>query len=352
MGETKSEDLTMSDIARMAGVSESTVSRALAGSPLVAEKTKRRILQLASAASYTVNEGARNLRLKQTRTVEVVIPLEAENRQHLSDPFFLDLLGAVADALTDRGFDMLVSKIGPWAREGRANSIVAGRADGIIVIGQGRRRQELRALAARHRAVVVWGAHLDGDDYAVVGGDNRAGGRLAAAHLAALGRKRIAFFGDITLPEIAPRHQGYCDALRAAGIAVDPALTLNVPFDARNAFDSALAVAVDGPLIDAVVAASDVIAMNAINAFRQAGRRTPEDVAVTGYDDVFSAAWFSPSLTTISQSIQTAGARLVDTLFRKIAGEEAPPVVLPPKLIVRQSCGHELTRRGEKGGGR
>jgi DNA-binding LacI/PurR family transcriptional regulator len=287
------------------------------------------------------------LRLKQTRTVEVVIPLEPENRQHVSDPFFLDLLGAIADALTNRGFDMLVSKIAPWAREGRANSLVAGRADGIIIIGQGRRRKELRELAARHRAVVVWGASVDGGEYAVVGGDNREGGRLVASHLVALGRKRIAFFGDITLPEIAPRHHGYCDALNAAGVSVDPALTVNVPFDPETAFETALDFAAKGPRFDAVVAASDVIAMSAVNAFRKAGRNTPDDVAVTGYDDIFSAAWFTPGLTTISQSIQTGGARLVDILFRKMAGEEPTPVVLPPKLIVRQSCGY-----GAKSGAR
>lgn len=340
MDTTKPEDLTMSDIARMAGVSESTVSRALSGSPLVAEKTRRRILDLASAASYTVNEGARNLRLRQTRTVEVVIPLEPENRQHLSDPFFLGILGAIADALTDRGFDMLVSKVAPWARDGRSNSLVAGRADGIIIIGQGRRRMELRELAARHRAVVVWGANIDGADYAVVGGDNREGGRLAAAHLASLGRKRIAFFGDISLPEIAPRHGGYCDALAAAGVPADPALTVNVPFDPETAFAEAMAFAKSGARFDAVVAASDVIAMNAINAFRRAGLRTPEDVAVTGYDDIVSAAWFTPGLTTISQSIQVGGARLVDVLFAKMAGEDPATVVLPPRLVVRQSCGY------------
>lgn len=346
MDAPKPDDLTMSDIARMAGVSESTVSRALAGSPLVAETTKKRVLEIASAASYTVNEGARNLRLKQTRTVELIIPLESDNRQHVSDPFFLDLLGAVADALTDRGYDLLVSKIPPWSRESRANSLVAGRADGMIIIGQGRRRAELRELAMRHRAVVVWGAHVDGGDYAVVGGDNREGGRLVAAHLVALGRKRIAFFGDASMPEIALRHQGYCDALSAAGAVFDPSLTVNVSFDADTAFDAALAFLKEGPPFDAVVAASDVIAISAINAFRMAGLRTPEDIAVTGYDDIFSAAWFSPGLTTISQSIHTGGAQLVDVLFRRIAGAETEPVVIPPRLVLRQSCGLELKGRG------
>lgn len=332
-------DVTMADLARMAGVSESTVSRALAGSPVVAARTRDRILQLARIASYTVNEGARNLRLGKTRTIEVCIPLEPDNRQHISDPFFLDLLGSIADALTDRGYDLLLSKNAPWARDGGANSIVAGRSDGIVFIGQGQRRRELRRIAATHRAVVVWGAHFDGDDYAVVGSDNREGGRLATAHLAALGRRRIAFFGDITQPEIGLRHAGYRQALGAAGVTVDPALTIHAPFDPRAAFEAACEAIAKGPKFDAVFAASDVIAISTINALREAGLAAPGDVSVVGYDDIFAAASASPALTTISQSIHEGGQKLVQTLFERMAGEKAAGAVITPRLIVRQSCG-------------
>ncbi len=344
MRNNKQEELTMADIARMAGVSESTVSRALAGSDLVAEKTRKRITELASAADYTVNEGARNLRLKKTKTIEVVIPIESHHRQHISEPFFLDLIGALADAIADRNHDMLLSKIPPWSTDKRSNALVSGRADGIIIIGQGRRRAELREFTRAHRRVVVWGAHIDDEDHAVVGSDNREGGRLAASHLLSLGRKRIAFLGDVSLPEIKLRHRGYMDALKEAGIAVDEELTFNAPFDSEEAYATAKALVESNIKFDAIFAASDVIAMSAIAAFRNAGVNAPQDVSVVGYDDIFSAAWYSPALTTISQSIHEGGAALVKSLFALIEGETVSSVVLQPKLIVRQSCGAHPTR--------
>ena len=335
----KSQTLVMQDIARMAGVSESTVSRALAGSPLVAKKTRERILELAKTARYTVNESARNLRQRKSRTIEVVIPIEAHGRQQISDPFFLDMLGSIADALALRGYDMLLSKIAPWANSGRRNPLLAGRADGIIIIGQGRQCAELNDFARHNRPVAVWGAHLPNNDYVVVGSDNHLGGKTATEHLLKLGRRHIAFLGDTEQPEIALRHQGYVDALHEAGVEARTALNINAPFDSAEAFAAAKGLIRSVKHFDAIVAASDVIAMSAIAALRQAGLRVPEDVSVTGYDNIASSAWFSPPLTTISQSIDKGGEALVDALFDQISGREGRSVVLPAELIVRGSCG-------------
>ncbi|MGF1543416.1 MAG: LacI family DNA-binding transcriptional regulator [Parvularculaceae bacterium] len=335
---TPNGDLTMADLARMAGVSESTVSRALAGSPLVAEKTRLRIVELAKAASYTVNESARNFRQKKARTIEVVIPLESHHRARISDPFFLDLIGALSDALPRRRHDMLLSTVPPWSTGERSNPLISGRADGVVVVGQGRNRSNLRAFARANPRVVVWGGQVD-DDYAVVGSDNRLGGRLATDHLLAIGRRRIAFMGDVALPEIKLRHDGYVEALVEAGAAADPALTINAPFDFQDANAFADRFVAGGARFDAVVAASDVIAVGAILALRNRGVSVPGDVSIVGYDDIHSAAWYSPPLTTVSQFIHRGGEALVDALFDIIDG--APPTsrTLRPELIVRQSCG-------------
>jgi len=271
----------------------------------------------------------------------VLIPIEPDNPQHPSDPFFLDLLGAIADAVYERGYDLLLSRAAPWLREGGGNSILAGRADGIIVVGQGQRLAELRELARAHRPIVVWGAHLGHDEYLVVGGDNRAGGRLATEHLLSLGRKRVAFLGDPTLPETRLRHEGYLDALRASGLEA-AALTWTSRFDSESAFAAAEALARAAPDLDGVVAASDVIAMSAIGALSRLGRRTPHDVSVVGYDDIGAAAWFNPPLTTISQSIRAGGAALVEALFQRLEGGEAQSRLIPAVLVVRASCGASL----------
>ncbi|MRW93410.1 LacI family DNA-binding transcriptional regulator [Duganella sp. FT80W] len=335
--EADSRRLQMADIARLAGVSTSTVSRALAGSKLISEETRSRVMELARSLNYSINIGAQNLRMKQNRTVGVVVPYDPATRQHLSDPFFLSMLGSLADALTEQGFDMLVSRVDAGTLDAAATPFDTGRVIGIVLIGQWRHHDQLNQLAARHVPIVVWGAQLPQQLYCTVGGDNLAGGELAGAHLLAQGRKRIAFFGDINLPEIGQRYQGLCQALTAAGIAADPALLVPasfVPNGGRLAVDELLARKAP---FDAVFAGSDLMAMDAINALRQHGLDVPGQVAVLGYDDIPLASYFHPPLTTVRQPMQEAGRALVAALLELAEGGVAPSVQLPTQLIIRSS---------------
>ncbi|NVM79568.1 DNA-binding LacI/PurR family transcriptional regulator [Duganella sp. SG902] len=335
--EAESRRLQMADIARLAGVSTSTVSRALAGSKLISEETRTRVMELARSLKYNINIGAQNLRMKQNRTVGVVVPYDPDTRQHLSDPFFLSMLGSLADALTEQGFDMLVSRVDASELDAAAAPFDTGRVIGIVLIGQWRHHDQLNQLAARHVPIVVWGAQLPQQLYCTVGGDNLAGGELAGAHLLAQGRRRIAFFGDINLPEIGQRYEGLCQALAKAGIAPDPALLIPasfVPDGGRLAVEELLAAAVR---FDAVFAGSDLMAMEAINALRQRGLDVPGRVAVVGYDDIQLSSYFHPPLTTVRQPIQEAGRALVASLLELTEGRPAPSLQLPTQLIVRAS---------------
>ncbi len=332
--------LQMADIARLAGVSVSTVSRALSGSTLVNDATRERVAQLAQSLNYTINLGAQNLRLQKNQTIAVVVPYDAQSRQHISDPFFLAIVGALADALTDRGYDMLLSRVDAERLDMAARLFDAGKALGLVVIGQWRHHDQLNALAARKVPLVVWGGQLPQQLYCSVGGDNLLGGRQATQHLLDNGRRRIVFLGDALLPEVALRRDGHRQALQAAGIRPDAALELPVPFEiqaARKAMDALCAGATP---FDAVFACSDLLALQAVQAVRAAGRAVPGDVAVVGYDDMPLATYSDPPLTSIHQPVADAGAELVEALLALLRGERAVPRTLPVHLVVRASAPH------------
>jgi DNA-binding LacI/PurR family transcriptional regulator len=340
--------LQMADIARLAGVSMSTVSRALNGSPLVNEETRNRVAELARSLNYTINLGAQNLRLQKNQTVAVVVPYDAHSRQHISDPFFLSIVGSIADALTDRGYDMLLSRVDAERLDSAAQLHASGKAIGLIVIGQWRHHDQLNDMAARKVPLVVWGGLLPQQLYCSVGGDNVAGGRIATEHLLALGCRRIVFLGDPGLPEVALRREGHRQALAAAGLAPDPTLQVVSPFQsiaARQAMDRLCA---SGVPFDGVVACSDLLAMQAVSAVRAAGREVPgravavgtapDGVSVVGYDDMPVASFTDPPLTTVHQPVALAAVELVDALLGLLGGEAVAPRTLPVHLVVRASA--------------
>ncbi len=329
---------TMSEIARMAGVSESTVSRALSGSPLVAEKTRERIVEIARTAKFSVNEQARSLAMGRTRTIEVIFPIEPGTLQHVSDPFFVDMLAALADRLSLHDYDALLTTSTPWDPERPGCAYLGGRADGVVFVGQGRRRSEIRDFARAHGKVVTWGAVEANDECCIVGSDNIAGGAMAAERLLALGRRAIAFLGDRTLPEIAQRLDGFARGHERAGARVDEALIVSAPFDieaARHAADALIGLY---PKFDAIVAASDMIALAAVAALRDKGLRVPEDVSVIGFDGIPAGAHVSPSLTTVRQDVKKGADVLVSKLLATLSGQAVSSTTLPVELIVRRSC--------------
>lgn len=341
--------LQMADIARLAGVSVSTVSRALNDSPLVNPATRERVQQLARSLNYSINLSAQNLRLRKNQTIAVVVPYDAQTRQHISDPFFLAIVGSIADALTDRGYDMLLARVDAERLDSAAALVDGGRAIGLVIIGQWRHHDQLNELAARKLPLVVWGGQLAQQLYCSVGGDNVGGGLLATRHLLQQGRRRILFLGDARLPEVQLRRQGYQQALREAGVEIDAKLELPAPFEimaAREMLDRFLAAR---PKLDAVVACSDLLALQAVQALRAAKRQVPGQVAVVGYDDMPVATYSDPPLTTVHQPVGPAGTEIVDAMLALLRGERVAPRMLPVHLVVRESAPAAGKAAGERG---
>lgn len=329
--------LQMADIARLAGVSTATVSRALNGSQLVNAETRMRVVDLARSLNYSINVGAQNLRLGHNRTVAVVVPYERANRQRVSDPFFLSLLGSLADALTDHGYDMLVSRIDAADLTVAAQHINTGRAVGVILIGQWHQHEQLNALASQKIPLVVWGAELPQQRYVTVGSDNVQGGFLATDALLRRDRRRLCFLGDTSLPEVAQRFAGYVRAHQEAGVRYDPALCIPTSFLAESGRAAVSGLIRHGAQIDGVFACSDLLAMSAISALLEAGISVPTDVAVIGYDDVELAAHFHPSISTVHQPIEEGGRSLVKALLELLETGASRSCTLPASLVERAS---------------
>jgi DNA-binding LacI/PurR family transcriptional regulator len=326
----------MSDIARLAGVHTSTVSRALAGNHLVARDQRDRILKLAREHGYVINSSASNLRRRRTQTISVVVPLGHEVGQALTDPFFMEILGHLADEITQRGYGMFLQKILPPMEDWLPRLIASRRSDGIIIVGQSTEHAAIEAAAASYQPMVVWGGHLADQTYCSVGTDNMGGGRTVVEHLIRAGRKRIVFLGDPSIPEISQRLEGYRHALaHATGSGrerIVPAhLTAEAAYEAMRAFIRR------GGQFDAVFGATDIIALSAIRAITAAGLAVPRDVAVAGFDDIAISAHFNPALTTMRQDIARGARMLVELLFRRLNGEETPSATMPAELIVRES---------------
>jgi DNA-binding LacI/PurR family transcriptional regulator len=336
--------IQMADIARMAGVSTATVSRALSGSPLIQQETRERIADLARSLNYRVNASAASLRRKDLSTVGVVM-LDNMDRpiQAASDPFMMAMVASLADALADSGQDMLLARYGQNRIDRLPDLVETGRVAGLIVMGQWSWHDQLNALARRGVPMAVWGASVPGTLYPVVGCDNEAGGYLATRHLVEQGCRRIAFLGDVQHPEAALRHQGYLRALREAGHVPRDIWQKPIVFAAPS-LNSIVQEWVSGQSVpDGVFASSDLAAMGLVRALSAHGLAVPADVRVVGFDDIALAEHFHPSISTVRQSMATAGPALVGMLTDRLQGIHPDPLVLPAELIVRESS---LSPRG------
>lgn len=330
---------SLQELADLAGVSLATASRALSDHPDANEKTKQRVRSLAKKYNYRVNERARDLRLKQSRCVSVVLTLDIRAEQRVFDPFFLEMLSAIAGSLAKHDYDLLLSHAPLQTIDELNESRVLRRSDGIIFVGQRKQHELLNHLADTGFPVVAWGSSLPDKTYCLVGSDDEQGGYLATRHLLGLGRRRIAFFGDPKFPEVAKRLVGYQRALVEYDLALEPGLSLPVPFELRDAEQTIRGSLEDLPRFDAAICCSDVMAMGAMAALGKAGLRVPEDIAIVGYDDIAPAEFSNPPLTTIRQDIQMAGQVLVDSVLNLINGVPVSDAILENELIVRQSCG-------------
>ena len=339
----KKTKATSMDIAHRAGVSQATVSRVLRGSPLVNAETRKRVEEAVRELNYKVDRHASSLRTQRAGTLALLLFEDPTPDDSHINPFFLSMLGSITRACARQGHDLLVS-FQQLSDDWHADYEDSMKADGLILLGYGdylAYESKLAHLVAQGTHFVRWGPVLQGQPGISIGCDNAEGGALAGRHLVAQGRKKVAFLGDASThyPEFFARYCGCDAALREVGLRMNPALQVDADSTEQAGFDAAKTLIARGLPFDAIFAASDLIALGAMHALKEAGLRIPEDVAVVGFDGTPMARFSNPPLSTVVQDTSKAGELLVDTLLQLVRDQPARSITMAPTLQVRASSG-------------
>ena len=336
------EKATSFDIAHQAGVSQSTVSRALRDSPLVNKETREKVQAIARELNYKVDKNASNLRRQHSKTLALLLFEDPTSDNSLINPFFLSMLGSITRASAKAGYDLLIS-FQNLSDDWHAEYEDSNKADGIILLGYGdytEYRTKLSQLEAQNTHFVRWGALDDEHPGVSIGCDNFQGGFDVTQHLLGLGRRQFAFIGgaDTRAPEFFARYQGYHKALTLAEVAQN-AVQQDAISTEDSGYSATLALLKQHPHIDAIVCASDLIAIGVLRALRDSNIPIPHQIAVVGFDNVPVAGFATPALTTVKQDTILAGEILVDSLLKLIEGEKVEHYLMPVDLVIRQSSG-------------
>jgi DNA-binding LacI/PurR family transcriptional regulator len=328
----------ISDIASLAGVSKSTVSRALNNSPLIGKETRERIQAIAKKYEFKINVPAQRLSLKQSNTIAFVTHAYHKDFS-VADLFGLEIMGGISQGLYAHGYDLLVVHVNPHETEWAHQYLDTGRVDGFILMTSTRKQYHIHALIEMDAPFIVWGAPPPDARYCSVTGDDLNGGRLATEYLINLERKRIAFIGGPDEErEVQHRFAGYEMALLASQRTVEPDLVVYGDYSNTSGAVAMEQLLTNMPGLDAVFVNSDLMAIAAMDVIRAYGRRIPEDVAVVGYDDLSIAEHSNPPLTTIRQNVPGAGRMLAENLIRYLETGRVTNTTIPVELVVRKSA--------------
>lgn len=333
--------LNLVDIARQAGVSRSTVSRVINGEQYVSERTREKVMAVVNKVGYTPNPIARMLVKQSTRVIGIVIPHTLE--VVFQDPhYFPILLQGVSEVVMERDYATLLW----WGAQDDEtrfyDRVLKNRLmDGLVIASASVSDPLIPRLveAGTPFAVVERPAEFQ-DRINYVSVDNIHAAKTAVDHLIQLGYRRIGTItGTLNNPDGQDRLLGYKQALEQAGMAVDDRLIVAGAFNRRSGYDGVQTLLQRD--VDAVFAASDIMARGAMDAIHEAGLRVPDDVAVVGFDDLPSAVEGSPKLTTVRQPVREKGVWATNMLIDQIEDKLAEPrqIILPTELIVRESCG-------------
>jgi len=333
---TMTRRVTIADVAREAGVSLQTVSRVLNNKGEIRPETRSHILAIIERLGYRPNALARGLATHKTFALGLVMP-------DIANPFFSAIARGAEEAARQAGYSLLLfNTIEDPAREVEAlGTLAAQRVDGLLLCSSRLPDDELRRRLSELPATVLVNRELTEPALSVIRVDNEAEARCAVEFLLSRARRTIAFLaGPVASHGGSLRALGYRRALEAAGIACDPTLVRPCIPHLDGGRSAAHALLSARPDVDAVLCYNDLVAVGALQACAEMGRRVPEDVAVVGCDDIMLAALVTPPLTTMRSDQRRMGDEGIGMLLRAINQPEAGPekIILQPELVVRASA--------------
>jgi DNA-binding LacI/PurR family transcriptional regulator len=334
--ETPRRQPTLDEVAERAGVSRSAVSRVVNKAPHVSRATRDAVEKAVRETGYLPNRTARALATRQTGIV--ALALSHDDPELFADPFFAQIIVGASAALEDTDFHLLLCLASSGRNRSRLMNLLNARGvDGIMLMAlQG--DDPVTALVGQAGLPTVYGGRtLQVEPRWYVDADNLGGARLATEHLIGLGRTRVVtIMGQQQTHVGQARYRGYREAMIMAGLG--PYGSVEGDFTEAGGAAAMTALLDSHPDLDGVFAASDNLAAGALRVLAEAGRRVPADVAVVGFDDLGIAQRTDPPLTTVHQPIQALGKEMTRMLVDLIAGRERTPIILPTRLVRRESA--------------
>ncbi len=329
---------TIKDVAKMAGVSTTTVSHVINKTRFVAKETEEAVMQAIKSLKYSPSAVARSLKVNTTKSIGMIVTTS-------ESPYFAEIIHAVEDHCYRQGYSLFLcnTQNDPEKIKNHVEMLAKKRVDGLLVMCSEYTQHSLDVLSSFSSVPMVvmdWGPNTDTD---IIEDNSFTGGYLATKHLIDCGHKEIGLIaGELDKTTARTRYEGFVKAMNETNLPIHENWIMEGFFEPEDGYECMNKILAQDSLPTAVFCCNDVMALGAISAITEKGLRVPDDISIIGYDNIHSSRFYAPPLTTIHQSKSRLGAQAVNLLFERIANKdndnhEKHRIAIHPELVIRKS---------------
>jgi HTH-type transcriptional repressor purR len=329
---------TIKDVAKMAGVSTTTVSHVINKTRFVAKETEEAVMQAIKSLKYSPSAVARSLKVNTTKSIGMIVTTS-------ESPYFAEIIHAVEDHCYRQGYSLFLcnTQNDPEKIKNHVEMLTKKRVDGLLVMCSEYTQHSLDVLSSFSSVPMVvmdWGPNTDTD---IIEDNSFTGGYLATKHLIDCGHKEIGLIaGELDKTTARTRYEGFVKAMNETNLPIHKNWIMEGFFEPEDGYECMNKILAQDSLPTAVFCCNDVMALGAISAITEKGLRVPDDISIIGYDNIHSSRFYAPPLTTIHQSKSRLGAQAINLLFERIANKdndnhEKHRIAIHPELVIRKS---------------